>query len=210
MSGILGHIGLLLPGSASGLTYATWNPADMAGTISLSNGNKTAQRTGGSTLYNSVRATLPVSAPSYWEVRVPWAGLGARCAIGVCQSSLALLSGTVFPGSTADSVGCFGPNNTVYLNNSGTDYPDGDSTSLYGLAFDPVTGKIWIRDFAASTGTGYFGGGNPAAGTSPTKTLPAGTYYPCVCAAASDVMTANFGASAFTGAVPAGFNAGVY
>lgn len=193
--------------------YATWNPADKASTITLTNSNRSAQRTSStSNTYNSVRATAAILVPSYWEVTVPWGGgVGGLGAVGVCLASMSLQSNTIWAGGQSDTVAVWGANNGVYQSGAGTDYANAGATSIYGFAFDPASGKIWIRDLSASTGAAYFGGGDPAAGTSPSKTLAAGTYFPCATAldTLSLVYTANFGSSAFSGSVPAGFSAGV-
>jgi hypothetical protein len=78
-------------------------------------------------------------------------------------------------------------------------------------ACEQSTGKIWL----GKVGTGWFGGGDPAAGTSPIATLGAGTYYvgwgesrstfgttPTGCKASLRTQT-----SQFTGTIPSGFTA---
>lgn len=75
-------------------------------------------------------------------------------------------------------------------------------------AVDLGANAIWIR---VNGGT-WIGGGNPAAGTSPTfsgLSIPVnsfwGDYRPCALAGIGVTLTANFGSSAFAFGVPAGF-----
>ena len=201
-------VGQRRPSAAgAGFTYATWNPSDKSATILLSNGNRTATRdsAAGST-YRSVRATKSVSAKAYWEITVAWGATGAVGAVGLCLSTMALDSASERLGLTANDVGCWGPNNTVFINLASTDYTNGNSSSAtYGIAYDPATGKGWVRDF--SVGSSYFGGGDPAAGTSPTFTLPSSnTYFPAITALnTAQSFIINAGQAAFSGSAPSGF-----
>src|SRR6218665_2456031 len=108
--------GLILPSST--LAPTTWNPADTACT--LSNGNLTAQRSGGGSNYNSGRATNSISGKRYLEVSVTWGGSGSRAGVGSARrgSGLVLNSGTDYVGQSAASCGCWGPNNQVFLSAS--------------------------------------------------------------------------------------------
>lgn len=78
-----------------------------------------------------------------------------------------------------------------------------------GFAIDLDAGKLWVKN---GSGSGWAGGGDPAAGTSPTFTFTANTHLRPTIAAYSgpQAATVNFGASAFNGTVPAGFEAGIY
>jgi hypothetical protein len=68
---------------------------------------------------------------------------------------------------------------------------------------------VWTKTFGAA---GWMLGGDPAAGTTPTFTLTgSGAVFPAIgLFSNTTAITANFGASAFTGTVPSGFNPGWY
>jgi hypothetical protein len=187
--------------------FATWNAADKSANVDISpTVPLQVNRSGGATTYQGVRATKAVTAKAYWEITASWGGVGVRGGAGLALSSLTLTTNTDFPGSAAGGVAIWGPNNTVYLAGTPTDYANSTGTDTYGFAFDPATGKLWIRAFdLAST---YIGGGDPVAGTSPTVTITAGTsYYPIASMASgvTDGIVANFGQNAFTGTPPTGY-----
>ncbi|GAB1407672.1 hypothetical protein MASR1M8_15910 [Thermomonas brevis] len=77
------------------------------------------------------------------------------------------------------------------------------AAGTYGIAFDTATGKLWVRD-----ASGWIGGGDPAAGTTPTHTGPTTStngrfrfgFY------GTGTLQANFGNAAFAYALPAGFS----
>ena len=77
------------------------------------------------------------------------------------------------------------------------------------IAIDSTAGQIWAKTFGAA---GWMGGGDPAAGTTPTLTLTAGSVlFPAFAGNLAGVeCTANFGAAAFVGTAPSGFNPGWY
>lgn len=197
--------GLVLPSSV--LAPTTWNPADTACT--LSNGNLTAVRSGGGSNYNSVRANNSISGKRYWEGTTTWGGSGSRAGIGIATTAMVLNSATQYVGFNATDCGCWGPNNQVFVSASATgrDFTNSPTTptgTTYKFAFDSTTGKLWIGTVAL----GWFTG-DPETDTSPTVTMGAGTYFPAFTGASgnSDSVTANFGATAFAGAVPSGYAA---
>lgn len=206
MSGILAAVAVA-GGGGGGATLATWNPADKAALVTLSGGDLTAQRTSGTTTYQGVRATKAITAPAYFEISVNWGASGVLGGIGVALPGLALATATAFPGSTADSSALWGANNTNYFNGVPTDYANAPvGTNTYGVAINPTTGNGWVRN--NNLGATYFGGGDPAAGTLPTFTVPAGSgYFPILSLVSgfSGAVTANFGQTAFVGTPPAGF-----
>lgn len=68
------------------------------------------------------------------------------------------------------------------------------------------TNQAWL----GLVGGAWVGGGDPAAGTSPTLSLPAGTYYIASCSGGTSDPTTwavriRTGAAQFTGTVPSGF-----
>jgi hypothetical protein len=88
----------------------TWNPADKASIITLSNANKTATATGSATPFaqpQAVRATVPINItnqPVVWEVTL--VTLTQNLAVGMADSTYNLLSAGGL-GSDIVSVGAF-------------------------------------------------------------------------------------------------------
>jgi hypothetical protein len=97
---------------------------------------------------------------------------------------------------------------TIWANGSSTGVSIGTHNGfIIGIAVDLDNRKLWFRK-APSGDWNNNATNNPATNTGGT-TVPAGTMIPfCVCDANGSVNTANFGSSAFSGAVPSGFTAG--
>ncbi|RCX32088.1 SPRY domain-containing protein [Thioalbus denitrificans] len=202
------HHGLQLAAGGSGtVIYATWDASAKGPNITLSGGDLTATK-GGSSTYESVRATKgKLSGKWYWEVTVISGNTSPYIVIGIGTASLPTAAA---PGSTATSYS--------YTEGGGYKYNNG-STTAYGatyatgdviqVALDMTAGKIWW----GKNGT-WQASGDPAAGTGAAFTGLAGTQYPAVGLyrppTDPSAVTANFGASAFSYSVPSGFNAGVY
>ena len=186
----------------------TWNPADLAG-ITLSNGNLTAtSNTGGGA---GVRAAAGLSSGKYYfEITSTTASLA--------YLGLALASASLTTGSTAGGVGVNMPG-AIYVNGSaiGSSIPGRSAGAILCIAVDLSNTLIWFRTGAAGSWNALSGTANdPATGTGGVNyrtaggILPAGALYPWFSSAFTNgqVMTANFGASGFSGVVPAGFTAG--
>ena len=181
-------------------TYTTWNPADKAAGLTLSNGNLTASSP--SQTYKQVRATQGFSSGKwYWEVTLNANDIYGAYGISTTAESVDYLLGQTLYGYgyTCDS--------NLFHNNGwtvwGSTCGNGD---VVGVAVDMDAGKIWF----SKNGT-WLGSGDPATGTNPAFTGISGTFYPAgAISAAGAQSTANFGASSFAYSVPSGFNAGVY
>ena len=107
------------------------------------------------------------------------------------------------------AVGTFGQ---IWVNGAPThvDGPTFVAGNVAMFAADTSNGKIWV----GKVGTGWYGSGDPAAGTNPLITLALATYY--LCAAIERVDTPPIGGSKFslrtqtsqfTGSIPSGFSA---
>ena len=95
--------------------------------------------------------------------------------------------------------------------NSGINLLQRSSGDVICIAADLDNRKTWFRIGASGSWNGS-GGGDPAT-NSGGLSMPSGTMVPfCgfggVPGGAGNVVTANFGATAFVGAVPVGFTAG--
>lgn len=208
MSGLVGHIGLLLAAAVSGGgsgSTTTWNSADTTGpALVLSNGNLTWTDTNASA--HAVRSTTGVSSGSwYWE---EIAGVTDQGAMGIRVIGDAI-------GSAINS------GTTCSLRSTGTLFASGGCSSAGGSApagyaqTDVVrfalkflmdgTFKLWI-----AVGPTWPGSTDPATETGYTFTGPAGVWHAYNWSdnnATDCSATLNCGAVAFAYTPPAGFSA---
>lgn len=166
----------------------TWNPSDKTSEIVLSNGNLTATESSGT--YQAVRAnTSHVTGKWYYELTVLYTLSGQELVFGIS---------TLVDNIAANWYG--NPYNAVARQTpvAGT---------VYGVAYDCATGKMWY----SSNGTWV---GDPVAGTGETETNSQGPGNAVAPYFASDNttasphgVTANFGATSFNYTPPTGFTA---
>lgn len=182
----------------------TWNPSDLA-QITLSGGNLSAQSTGTSA---GVRHfTGHSSGKYYWEATtINWGGTSTE--IGLATSSAALAGGGV-AGQAVVTRSLGGFNGSIYINgsNSGSQLGGPPSNAVIGIAVDLTAGLIWFRIAPAGNWNGS-GTANPATGIGGLSlgALAGSILFPFFGAlTTTEDVTANFGGSAFTGAVPSGF-----
>jgi hypothetical protein len=180
----------------------TWNPADKSASVNLTNSNLTATATVANTGARGVKGLA--TGKIYFEATLV-NQTSVATAIGVAL-------GTATLGLTNTTTAILRQGAAVWVNNASMGTVGGGSLvngTIACIAVDIGAGLIWFRRGAA--GTWNPGGtGDPAAGTSGLAlTGMTGTLYPnCTMAGSTDAWTANFGASAFAGAVPAGFTSG--
>lgn len=109
----------------------------------------------------------------YFEVfPISWSGSSQGIMVGINRSTV-----TNYPGYDTTGVGFyFTTSNNVqrYYNNSGTNISTwtAGGTDVFGIAFDPATGKVWF----AKNNT-WVGSGDPVNGTNPQLTLTTGVPY---------------------------------
>ncbi len=212
------HHQILLPGPAR--VYATLNPSDKSANLTLSassSGTANCRATrGGSTSYEMVRATQAIGATDlvYFEGNCSIASGSDGCIIGMTTSGATLNSNA--PGLTTPSFGMVMTDATdlaYYLSTVSTHsgYLKNPTGGYGHFAINNAAGKGWLRNSSASY-PGWAGGGDPAAGTSPTFTFTAGqSWYPALSLYTnSQIADMNFGATAFNGTAPSGFRAGIY
>lgn len=86
-----------------------------------------------------------------------------------------------------------------------------DPVYRVGIAFNTATGAVWVRDVWSTGAAAWIGGGNPAAGTTPTFTMTPAAGFTDVRLAASfdnlDESTRIIPAAEHHGTAPAGFTA---
>jgi hypothetical protein len=181
----------------------TWNPADLLN-VTLSNGNLRVTTTGSGN--NGVRTIDLHSAGQYYYefICTTW---GPSTAVGFATAAANLSTlNTTSTGAcyVAKSVG------TIAFNGSNTGVALGARANgdIIGVALDVTGRQVWFRvspsgnwNGNAAFSPGGSGGINISAISPP--------FYGLFCANGNSlVVTANFGDSAFTGAVPSGYTAG--
>jgi hypothetical protein len=187
----------------------TWNLADLAATT-LSNGNLTATPTG----IGGVRSILSVTTGKYY-FELTFVASSSQNVLGVANAS-AVLAG----GSNVANTGSGG----AVVVSAGSMLINGASQGSLGafaagvacgIALDMGGHLIWFRNATTAGNWNASGTANPATGAGGfslnTLTGGATTLYALSSVAAlagSTAITANFGDTAFVGAVPAGFAAG--
>jgi hypothetical protein len=131
---------------------ATWNSADKAAAVTLSNGDLTASTT---TSLGSVRATVSKTSGK-WVFALGLQGADAVQLFGIATSSASL---STFPGGDANGYSYFYSGSESYgsrkkyTNNAATDYDNGKR--IYGVQL--VSGSIVFYARGASGPTAYSG-----------------------------------------------------
>ena len=183
----LGGMGRRVKGGV--LTYATWNPADKGAGVTLSNSNLTMTMAAGGIARSTIGVT---SGKWYWEIT---RGAGVDCVAGIANSSASL---TVYLGSDANGWGYIGSNGNKLNNATSAAYGSAySSANVIGVYLDMDAGTLEFLRGNVSQGIAY-------TGLTGTIFAAGGTNN------SGDGQTANFGATAFTYAPPAGSNAGLY
>lgn len=183
---------------APSFTYATWNPADKGGNITLTNGNLTAENTASS--WNSARSTISKPASSwkhYWEVLAVLTPSGVTT-IGIWNSSAGLWN---YVGSDANGWSYYSTGvkiNNVTQTAYGASYTAGD---VIGIALDYSWGTASITFYKNNVSQGVAFSGL-------SGSLFAMQWLEWLTWACK--ITANFGATALTYSPPSGFNSWLY
>jgi hypothetical protein len=192
------------------------NPNDKSSNLTLSGGNLTAVRNSGSG-WASVRSAVGKNKGKwYFEVLNNANGSTDGDAMwGFMRNTDSLAT---YPGNSSLGTTSMGwepnltPNSAKFQNGSlgaVSGYGRATSGQYSYFAIDLDAGKLWVKN---SSGSGWAGGGDPAAGSSPTFTFTANLNLYVTIGAFSNPQSAtvNFGATSFNGSVPSGFNAGWY
>lgn len=184
-------IGRCAPFFAENKTYATWNPSDKAGTITLSNGNLTVDNSATS---GAARSTIGKSSGRWqWEYVV---GTNGYYGLGQVGSSL-----IECPGYDA---------NSASWNKSGTFNYNVQSIAAQPLSAALATGAIltFAVDCDAKTMSWYVNGVIQLNAYNYAPYLT-GALYPICAPYSGTPIVANFGASPLAFPV-AGYNLGLY
>lgn len=193
-------------------TWATWNPSDKSGLLTLSDSNRVATATSGSTTVRSIRATHPIPAgKSYFEIVLSvFTPNNLIIALGIAD--IALNVGTQYVGQTGASWGLWGrymiTNNRKYHNGVAVGNFAGQFSAgvVIGIAADMGTGHLW---WAVNNS---WVEGAPAAGTgaSYTNLTGKGSLYPAASIyGMSDAVRLRANPAEHSYAPPSGFTAGV-
>lgn len=189
------------------ITPVTWNPADMAADLALSNGDLTVTKTTGDAV-KAIRATLGRSTGKYYyEIYLDAAGgaAGAYMIFGIANGSMNIL--TTAPGQDTNGYGYYQDTGEKYYNNvlsafGGVFQTNGD---VVGIAVDLDAGLIWW-----SLNNTFQASGNPAAGTNEAFSGISGTMFPCASLyrffGSQHIITGQFKAADLTYSPPSGFS----
>lgn len=192
-------------------TTATWDPATVSN-VTLSGGNLVATNTtSGNNQGVKVASTSAKTAGKYYfEMTVTIRpSIGGNTGVGVAT-----------PASTYTNMGNNATIGSEHFLSSGNIYSNGAFTGMtigsrsagdvIGIAIDFDNLKGWFRVAPAGNWNGS-GTANPVTNTG-GFTIPGGAMAPIITfdgsSGSGNIITANFGASAFTGAVPSGFTSG--
>lgn len=177
---------LPLVGAAAGNPTVTWNPADKAPNILLSNGNLTATgQTDTSGTWNSVRATLSQSAGKRYFENTYVSGGG--CVLGVASAGGTLAGHYVGSLGASGSIGEYTGSLQLregYVTTSFSAisaYPTG---SVLGFVLDLDTGKGFVSLNNDFTFGGKFTSSNPVTEANPAFVFTANsTLFPATSSA---------------------------
>jgi hypothetical protein len=188
------------------MANTTWNPADKGAGVTLTGGNLIASAT---VQNQGVRAVdKQTTGKFYFELTIT-AGATFQAIHGMGNATASLSS---VANSPTNAVGILGNTGTIFNNgsNAGISFGTLANGNIIGIAVDLTSNQIWFRLAPSgnwNANASYAPGGTGGVSIS---TIKSAGLFPLF-AIASTVPTtdsANFGDSAFSGAVPGGFTAG--
>ena len=187
------------------MANTTWNPSDKSSTVTLTGSNLIATATTGS---NGGVRTVDAhnSGKYYWEITYTTVNTNSL------TTGLALVTADLTFASATGFTNLARLNGNINVNGVASGSSLGAAvapSSKVGIAVDLTAKLIWFRITPAGNWNGS-GTANPATGVGGVNISVVATaaMYPFMSGVSSDAVTANFGDSAFTGAVPSGFTAG--
>jgi hypothetical protein len=191
------------------MANTTFNPSDKTAAVTLSGGNLIATNT--TNAIGGVRAVdRQLVGRFYWEYICNVVAGNAATGVGIA-SPTASLSLSSFNAQSGTS-GVTRSAGTIYVEGVSTGSAVGAITagSVIGVAIDSDARLVWYRLGAAGNWNGS-ASANPATGAGGIPILLGRgvPIYPAVFVnGTNDQTTANFGDSAFVGAVPSGYTSG--
>jgi hypothetical protein len=192
-----------MPSFVPAITATTWNPSDKNANISLDASNLIAT-IGGAGAYKSLRAIASHSAGKYYYELLPTYSVATGVTIGVGNASASLSAAAGLSGFNSFGYVDGSQNyiNSSTILNSYT-WVSGDTICI---AFDIDHMTMWTRKNASNWNNNP--SANPATNSlgMDVSTLAAGPYFPMASGFTSgDVLTTNFGGSAYAQTPPSGF-----
>ena len=187
------------------IAAATFDPLAKGPRVTLSGGNLVATHsssTSDDTTYSQLNRSSTLGGKFYIEMTITtYAGGGNDIGVGI--DSVNTATSTYFY-SASTGYAYYGVNGQKWNNNAGAAYGNSYTTGdVIGIAIDMDNRYIYF----SKNGT-WQNSGDPtsgATGTGKAYTFTAGTYYIAVNTAGASVVTANFGASAFSYSIPSGY-----
>lgn len=191
--------------SAGGvIAPTTWDPGALATGIALSGGNLTATYTGASAT-NAMKANTTHSTGKFY-FELTWPEVSGTRTSGIGNGA-AGLNGYACGVNDINSIGWAGAG-TVFFNGGtlATINAYGTPTCTIAIAVDLGGALIWFKD-ATSGNWNASGAANPATGTGGIALSVTGAPFFVMASlfASGDIVTANFGGSAYAYTPPAGF-----
>lgn len=191
----------------------TWNPADKSTSIALSGGNLIAANTTSGGSFEAVRATTFKARTFnlYWELTIlaitgTFSSNGSFVG-GLCNATQQI-TGNIVLGASANGYGYYPWSGLSFVNGSaGSIQVDQTVGHVISLAWRGVDNTFFTR--AQGGNWNNNGSANPATNTGGVSiaALTGTPLAPCFFSTQGGSVQANFGASAFAFAKPAGFTA---
>jgi hypothetical protein len=187
----------------------TWNPADKSALITLSNGNLSVGVS--SVLDSGVRSTIALTAGAkvYFETTWLTSSFGSDTSCGIATSSAVLTS---MGNSTVGGFFAYpGTGSSVWFNGASQGIAPGTPAAVGGIycfAFDLVNSRAWVRlNNGNWNGSGTADPATNVGGVNISALFPTNAAFACVTTGQSldPLTTTNFGATAFSFAIPSGF-----
>lgn len=149
----------------------SWSTSVTNSSMTLTNDNRTATNSGSG--YQTALVGLPTTSGKwYWEVTETISNNFGNTGLGTSTSNNQFYqdtSGNYFIQRSSESSFT---NQGSWTSNGTTSTIYSSASVRFGYAYDTATNKVWIR---VNNGS-WIGGGDPAAGTTPTVTI-SGTVY---------------------------------
>jgi hypothetical protein len=184
------------------MANTTWNPADKSATVTLTLSNLRATLVGGG---GGARGIDSLSAGQYY-----WEYTYTTINTNSIDPGISLITGSLTsPGAGIAYVSRASGNIIINASATGSTLGLIAAGAVLGVAHDFTAHLIWFRVAPAGNWNGS-GTANPATATGGLNTgaISSGPLYPYMSGGVNDVLTANFGDSAFSGTVPVGFTSG--
>lgn len=197
--GVIAGRGFLDPAIVSAAT--TWDSGNKGSGITLSGGDLVAT---GSASNSVVKSTTSHSTGKYYYEATITNFAGAEYLFGIASTGFSLAAGDMYTTTTAC---CVRAGDAIYFNGAAlSGFLAGTTGDVMGFAIDLDALLFW----ANRNGGAWTNSGNPAAGTGGASiaALSGGPWFAACClphATTFNVLTANFGGSAYGQTPPAGF-----